>query len=101
MNWVCCGKSVCSAAASQCLLSCCLQAGSPLPALPKGAAITLTTNLDLQQANPVHYKSTDETAKFEQVGCSPWGCLGCVMQGWVSRCAEAESPDSTGRVAML
>jgi len=44
------------------------QAGSPLPALPKGAAITLGTGgLDLQ-ANPMHYKATDETAKFEQVG---------------------------------
>jgi hypothetical protein len=45
-----------------------LQAGSPLPALPKGAAITLTANIDMQQANPMHYKATDETAKFEQVG---------------------------------
>lgn len=45
-----------------------MQAGSPLPALPKGAAITLSTNIDLQQANAGHYKATDETAKFEQVG---------------------------------
>lgn len=35
--------------------------------MPKGAAITLSTNLDLQQSNAVHYKSTDETATFEQV----------------------------------
>lgn len=43
-----------------------MRAGSPLPALPKGAAITLGTGgLDLQ-ANPMHYKATDETAKFEQ-----------------------------------
>jgi hypothetical protein len=36
--------------------------------MPKGAAIILTANIDMQQANPMHYKATDETAKFEQVG---------------------------------
>lgn len=52
-----------------------LQGGSPLPALPKGTAITLSANVDMQQSNPMHYKSTDEIAKFEQVGnCSPGAC---------------------------
>jgi hypothetical protein len=54
---------------------CLPQAGSPLPAMPKGAAITLSTNLDLQQSNAVHYKSTDETAKFEQVSSRCWASL--------------------------
>jgi hypothetical protein len=35
--------------------------------MPKGAAITLSTNIDMQQSNAMHYKATDETAKFEQV----------------------------------
>eukprot|EP00879_Flechtneria_rotunda_P007473 GHRR01007839.1.p1 GENE.GHRR01007839.1~~GHRR01007839.1.p1 ORF type:complete len:246 (+),score=91.72 GHRR01007839.1:198-935(+) len=35
--------------------------------MPKGGSITLGTGaLDLQQANPLYYKQTDETAKFEQ-----------------------------------
>lgn len=38
--------------------------------MPKGVAITLSTNLDLQQSNAVHYKSTDETSKFKQVNPS-------------------------------
>lgn len=50
-----------------CVSTVVLQAGSPLPGLPKGAAITLSNTLDLQQSNPMHYKSTDETAKFERV----------------------------------
>lgn len=35
--------------------------------MPKGAAITLSATVDPQQSNPMHYKATDETAKFEQV----------------------------------
>jgi hypothetical protein len=47
-----------------------MRAGSPLPPLPKGAAITLGSGaLDAAQANPMHYKQTDETSKFEQVRC--------------------------------
>jgi hypothetical protein len=39
-----------------------------LPALPKGASITLGGGgLDMSQANPLYYKQTDETAKYEQV----------------------------------
>jgi anti-sigma-K factor RskA len=40
--------------------------------MPKGAAITLSATVDLQQSNPMHYKSTDETAKFEQVRRADW-----------------------------
>jgi hypothetical protein len=35
--------------------------------LGKGAAITIGP-IDPQQVNPMYYKQTDETAKFEQVG---------------------------------
>lgn len=47
------------------MYACMLQPGLPLQ-MVKGAAITLGP-VDAQQANPLHYKQTDETAKFEQV----------------------------------
>jgi hypothetical protein len=45
--------------------------------MPKGAAITLSTNIDMQQSNAMHYKATDETAKFEQVGTQSTAAACC------------------------
>jgi len=56
------------------------QAIAALSAPGKGTSITLGTGaIDHQQANPLHYKQTEETQKFEQVSVArvhPNACLG-------------------------
>jgi hypothetical protein len=44
--------------------------------LAKGAAITIGP-IDPQQVNPMYYKQTDETAKFEQVGIGSKTACSC------------------------
>lgn len=57
------------------LLQLLLQSGLGLPTPPKGTIITLASAMDSQQVNPLYYKQTDETAKFEQVGFGHKSCL--------------------------
>lgn len=44
-----------------------LQSGLGLSTPPKGTVITIGSAMDSQQVNPLYYKQTDETSKFEQV----------------------------------